>query len=215
MHDDTTSTRLGLDGIPEAAETIEVSRCLLLVEQTGVRAHFGQLSCERSVRMIEAARERGLAVTADVAIQNLLLTDESVNGFNSAYHLQPPLRSQLDRAGLRQGLVTGTIAAICSDHQPHDPIAKQAPFAATEPGMTGLETLLPLSSSLIDQQLIELPQLIETLTAAPARILGIEAGTLAIGSQADICVFDPEAEWVVTPKASDQPARTHLSWVKP
>ncbi len=198
MHDDTTSTRLGLDGIPEAAETIEVSRCLLLVEQTGVRAHFGQLSCERSVRMIEAARERGLAVTADVAIQNLLLTDESVNGFNAAYHLQPPLRSQLDRAGLRQGLVTGTIAAICSDHQPHDPIAKQAPFAATEPGMTGLETLLPLSLSLIDQQLIELPQLIETLTAAPARILGIEAGTLAIGSQADICVFDPEAEWVVT-----------------
>ncbi len=198
MHDDTTSTRLGLNGIPEAAETIEVSRCLLLVEQTGVRAHFGQLSCERSVRMIEAARERGLDVTADVAIQHLLLTDESVNGFNSAYHLQPPLRSQLDRAGLRQGLVTGTIAAICSDHQPHDPIAKQAPFAATEPGMTGLETLLPLSLSLVEQQLLELPQLIETLTAAPARILGIEAGTLAIGSQADICIFDPNLEWALT-----------------
>ncbi len=198
MHDDTTSTRLGLNGIPEAAETIEVSRCLLLVEQTGVRAHFGQLSCERSVRMIEAARERGLDVTADVAIQHLLLTDESVNGFNSAYHLQPPLRSQLDRAGLRQGLVTGTIAAICSDHQPHDPIAKQAPFAATEPGMTGLETLLPLSLSLVEQQLLELPQLIETLTAAPARILGIEAGTLAIGSQADICIFDPSLEWELT-----------------
>ncbi len=198
MHDDTTSTRLGLNGIPEAAETIEVSRCLLLVEQTGVRAHFGQLSCERSVRMIEAARERGLDVTADVAIQHLLLTDESVNGFNSAYHLQPPLRSQLDRAGLRQGLVTGTIAAICSDHQPHDPISKQAPFAATEPGMTGLETLLPLSLSLVEQQLLELPQLIETLTAAPARILGIEAGTLAIGSQADICIFDPNLEWALT-----------------
>lgn len=198
MHDDTTSTRLGLNGIPEAAETIEVSRCLLLVEQTGVRAHFGQLSCERSVRMIEAARERGLNVTADVAVHHLLLTDESVSGFNAAYHLQPPLRSQLDRAGLRQGLVTGTIAAICSDHQPHDPIAKQAPFAATEPGMSGLETLLPLSLSLIEQELIELPQLIETLTSAPARILGIEAGTLEIGSQADICVFDPNAEWVVS-----------------
>ncbi|MBV0933297.1 dihydroorotase [Marinobacterium weihaiense] len=198
MHDDTTSTRLGLNGIPEAAETIEVSRCLLLVEQTGVRAHFGQLSCERSVRMIEAARERGLQVSADVAVHHLLLTDESVNGFNAAYHLQPPLRSQLDRAGLRQGLVTGTIAAICSDHQPHDPIAKQAPFAATEPGMSGLETLLPLSLSLVEQQLLELPQLIEALTAAPARILGIDAGTLAIGSQADICIFDPNAEWVVS-----------------
>ncbi len=198
MHDDTTSTRLGLNGIPAAAETIEVSRCLLLVEQTGVRAHFGQLSCERSVRMVESARERGLQVTADVAIQHLLLTDESVNGFNAAYHLQPPLRSQLDRAGLRQGLVTGTIAAICSDHQPHDPIAKQAPFAATEPGMSGLETLLPLSLSLVEQQLLELPQLIETLTAAPARILGIDAGTLEIGSQADICVFDPDLEWELT-----------------
>jgi len=198
MHDDTTSTRLGLNGIPEAAETIEVSRCLLLIEQTGVRAHFGQLSCERSVRMIEAARERGLQVTADVAIQNLLLTDECVNGFNSAYHLQPPLRSPLDRAGLRQGLVTGTITAICSDHQPHDPIAKQAPFAATEPGMSGLETLLPLSLSLVEQQLLELPQLIEALTAAPARVLDIDAGTLAIGSQADICVFDPDAEWTLT-----------------
>lgn len=198
MHDDTTSTRLGLNGIPEAAETIEVSRCLLLIEQTGVRAHFGQLSCERSVRMIEAARERGLQVTADVAIQNLLLTDECVNGFNSAYHLQPPLRSPLDRAGLRQGLVTGTITAICSDHQPHDPIAKQAPFAATEPGMSGLETLLPLSLSLVEQQLLELPQLIEALTAAPARVLDIDAGTLAIGSQADICVFDPDVEWTLT-----------------
>ncbi|MBA4503664.1 dihydroorotase [Marinobacterium marinum] len=201
MHDDTTSTRLGLVGIPETAETIEVSRCLLLVEQTGVRAHFGQLSCERSVRLIEAARERGLQVTADVTIQNLLLTDECVNGFNSAYHLQPPLRSPLDRAGLRQGLVTGTITAICSDHQPHDPIAKQAPFAATEPGMSGLETLLPLSLSLVEQQLIELPQLIETLTAAPARILDIDAGTLEIGSQADICIFDPAAEWTLTPEA--------------
>lgn len=212
MHDDTTSTRLGLNGIPEAAETIEVSRCLLLVEQTGVRAHFGQLSCERSVRMIEAARERGLDVTADVAIQNLLLTDESVNGFNAAYHLQPPLRSQLDRAGLRQGLVTGTISAICSDHQPHDPIAKQAPFAATEPGMTGLETLLPLSLSLVEQQLIALPQLIETLTAAPARILGIEAGTLSIGSQADVCVFDPEAEWVVSEDSLRSAGKNTPSW---
>lgn len=198
MHDDTTSTRLGLIGIPETAETIEVSRCLLLVEQTGVRAHFGQLSCERSVRLIEAARERGLQVSADVAIQHLLLTDECVDGFNAAFHLQPPLRSPLDRAGLRQGLVTGTIAAICSDHQPHDPIAKQAPFAATEPGMSGLETLLPLSLSLVEQQLLALPQLIEALTAAPARILGIDGGTLALGAPADVCVFDPQAEWVLT-----------------
>ncbi|WP_027853567.1 dihydroorotase [Marinobacterium litorale] len=197
MHEGATSTRLGLNGISEAAETIEVSRCLMLVEQTGVRAHFGQLSCERSVRLIEAARERGLRVSADVAIQNLLLTDESVDGFNADFHLMPPLRGQLDRAGLRQGLVTDTLSAICSDHQPHEAIAKQAPFAATEPGMSNLETFLPLCLQLVEEQLLELPQLIEKLTWGPAKILGLDDGTLEPGSQADICVFDPEETWIL------------------
>jgi dihydroorotase len=199
MHEGATSTRLGLNGISEAAETIEVSRCLMLVEQTGVRAHFGQLSCERSVRLIEAALERGLRVSADVSIQNLLLTDESVDGFNADYHLSPPLRGQLDRAGLRQGVVTDTIRAICSDHQPHEAIAKQAPFAATEPGMSNLETLLPLCLQLVDEQLLELPQLIEKLTLGPARILGLDDGTLEPGTQADVCIFDPDERWILDP----------------
>lgn len=199
MHEGATSTRLGLTGISEAAETIEVSRCLILVEQTGVRAHFGQLSCERSVRLIEAAQERGLRVSADVAIQNLLLTDEAVDGFNADYHLNPPLRGQLDRAGLRQGVLTNSIQGICSDHQPHEAIAKQAPFAATEPGMSNLETLLPLSLQLVDKQLLELPQLIEKLTLGPARILGLDDGTLEAGTQADICIFDPNEEWTLEP----------------
>jgi len=199
MHEGPTCTRLGLNGIPEAAETIEVSRCLILVEQTGVRAHFGQLSCERSVRLIEAALERGLRVSADVSIQNLLLTDEAVDGFNADYHLMPPLRSQLDRAGLRQGLVTDTLCAICSDHQPHDAIAKQAPFPATEPGMSNLETLLPLCLQLVDKQLLELPQLIEKLTRGPARILGLDEGTLEVGTRADICIFDPNEHWTLEP----------------
>ncbi|WP_432697253.1 dihydroorotase [Marinobacterium sp. YM272] len=197
MHEGATSTRLGLNGISEAAETIEVSRCLMLVEQTGVRAHFGQLSCERSVRLIEAARERGLRVSADVSIQNLLLTDESVSGFDADYHLLPPLRGQLDRAGLRQGLVTDTLQAICSDHQPHEAIAKQAPFAATEPGMSNLETLLPLALQLVEEQLLELPQMIEKLTLGPARILGLDDGTLEVGTQADICIFDPHETWAL------------------
>ncbi|MCP4597766.1 dihydroorotase, partial [Neptuniibacter sp.] len=201
MHDGSTSTRLGLNGIPESAETIEVARCLLLTEQTGVRAHFGQLSCERSVRMISEARERGLPVTADVCIQNLLLTDENVNGFHNEFHLIPPLRSQLDRAGLIQGLLGGSIQAICSDHQPHERAAKEAPFADTEPGMIGLETLLPLSLLLVEQNMLELPQLIEKLTSAPAKILGLESGTLEVGKDADICIFDPEAEWQLTPES--------------
>ena len=199
MHDDTTSTRLGLAGIPEAAETVEVARCLMLVEQTGARAHFGQISCERSARMIMEARERGLNVSADVAVYHLLLSDGNVNGFDSNFHVIPPLRSQLDRAGLRQALLAGGIQAICSDHQPHDPIAKQAPFAATEPGIAGLETLLSLSLMLVEQGLLELPDLIAKLTSEPAAILGIPAGTLTVGAIADICIFDPVARWTPLP----------------
>jgi len=200
MHDDSTSTRLGLPGIPEAAETVEVARCLILVEQTGVRAHFGQISCDRSARMIMDARARGLNVSADVAIHHLLLSDVNVDGFDSNFHVIPPLRSQLDRAGLRQALLADGIQAICSDHQPHDAIAKQAPFAATEPGMSGLETLLPLSLMLVSQDLLELPQLIAKLTVEPAGILGTDAGTLQVGRAADVCIFDPAARW--TPNAA-------------
>lgn len=200
MHEGSTCTRLGLNGIPESAETIDVSRNLLLVEQTGVRAHFGQLSCERSVRMITEARERGLPVTADVSIQNLLLTDENVNGFNNDFHMIPPLRSQLDRAGLIQGLLGGSIQAICSDHQPHERAAKEAPFADTEPGMIGLETLLPLGLLLVEQNMLDLPQLIEKLTSAPADILGLPTGNLNVGSVANICIFNPETEWQLTPE---------------
>lgn len=200
MHDDTTSTRLGLAGIPEAAETVEVARCLMLIEQTGARAHFGQISCERSARMIMEARERGLQVSADIAVHHLLLSDSNVNGFDSNFHVIPPLRSQLDRAGLRQVLLADGIQAICSDHQPHDPIAKQAPFAATEPGIAGLETLLSLSLMLVAQDVLELPQLIAKLTWEPAQVLGIRAGTLATGALADVCIFDPAARW--TPLAA-------------
>ncbi len=202
MHDDTTCTRLGLNGIPETAETIEVARCLLLIEQTGVRAHFGQLSCERSVKMVMEARERGLNVTADIAIQNLLLTDENVSGFNPNFHLIPPLRSQLDRAGLRQALLTDGFQAICSDHQPHELAAKQAPFAATEPGMTGVETLLSLSLMLVEQGLVDMPQMLSKLTSGPAEVLGLELGTLGEGKPADICIFDPEASWTLTEENS-------------
>lgn len=199
MHEDTTSSLLGLDGIPEAAETVEVARCLLLVEQAGVRAHFGQLTCERSVKMIQGSRERGLPVTCDVAIHHFFLTDENVAGFDSNFHVMPPLRSQLDRAGLRQALLAGDIQAICSDHQPHEAAAKQAPFAATEPGIIGLETLLPLALLLVEQGMIDLPQIIDRLTSGPARILGQnQLGNLSVGSAADVCVFDPQAVWALT-----------------
>lgn len=202
MHAGETCTRLGLNAIPTTAETIEVARCLLLVEQTGARAHFGQLSCAQSVRMIKQARQNGLEVSADVSIQNLLLCDENLNGFNSDFHLIPPLRSRQDRAGLIQGVIADDIQAICSDHQPQEQAAKEAPFADTEPGMSNLETLLPLSLLLAEQQKIPLIKLIEKLTLAPAKILGLEEGRLAIGSPADLCIFNPDIIWELTPETS-------------
>lgn len=198
IHEGPQAARMGLTGIPHAAETVEVSRCLQLIEQTGVRAHFGQLSCERSVQLIQAAQQRGLRVTADVAIHHLLLSDENITHFDAFLHVQPPIRSALDRAGLLQGLLKGTIQAICSDHQPHDQIAKEAPFAETEPGMSSMETLLSLAMQLVEKELMGLLQVIKALTQAPADILGIDSGRLTPGYSADICVFDPQARWKVS-----------------
>ncbi len=197
LHEGYTSSDMGLVGIPESAETIDVSRCLLLIEQAGVRAHFGQLSCERSISMVSQARKNGLNVTVDVAMHHLFFTDENAKGFNSMFHLQPPLRSQLDRAGLLNAIVTDEIQAICSDHQPHEEAAKHAPFAATAAGISGLETLLPLGLQLVEQGLINLSQLIEKLSSGPAKILNIAAGSLEIGAVADITIFDQHATWLV------------------
>ena len=201
MHDGANAVRFGLPGIPETAETIAVARDLLLVEQTGVRAHFGQLSTARAAQLIMDARAKGLRVTADVAVHHLLYTDAKLNGFNSLYHVNPPLRSAIDRAGLREALLGGTLSAICSDHQPHDEAAKRAPFGATEPGISGLETLLSQALLLVEQDVLTLDQLIEKLSLGPARVLGLDSGQLGLGSVADICVFDPEAEWTLTEEA--------------
>lgn len=197
-HEGEISTRLGLAGIPECAETIAVSRDLVLIEKTGVRAHFCQLSTQRAVSMIARAQHNGLAVTADVTAHQLHLTDMDIGYFNSYCHVSPPLRSQRDLEGLRDGVCCGTVSAICSDHQPHDRDAKLAPFAQTEPGISSMETLLPLCLRLINEKTLSLPDIIAQLTCGPANILGINAGTLAINSPADICIFDPEAYWSVT-----------------
>ena len=201
VHEGSISTRLGLPGIPESAETVAVARELMLIEQSGVRAHFCQLSCAHSVQMIARAQHDGLPVTMDVAAHQLHLTDMDVGYFDSQCHVLPPLRSQRDRDALRNGLGSGSINAICSDHQPHDADAKLAPFAETEPGISALETLLPLSLRLVDDGLLSLSELIAKLTAEPARILGLNRGHLDTGSHADICVFDPQQHWTVDPAA--------------
>ena len=197
VHEGKVSTRLGLPGIPEAAETIAISRALLLVEQTGVRAHFCRLSCARSVELIEAAKKQGLPVSADVGICYLYLTEMNVDGFNSQCHLWPPLRTDRDRQALLDGLRSGVIDAVCSDHQPHDEDAKAAPFSSTEPGASTLEVLAPLVFNLASTHGFKLEQVVGALTCRPASITGISAGTLAEGAAADLFIFDEGRQWTV------------------
>lgn len=199
VHEGRYATRLGLNGIPETAETIALTRDLLLIEQTGVRAHFGQLSCARSVELIANAQAKGLPVTADVCIHHLLKTDASIQNFNSLYHIQPPLRTEADRLALCEGLKDGIISAICSHHQPHEMAAKMAPFAATEPGISTLDTFLPQALELVERGILTLPELIERLTLGPAKAADIKAGSLGVGDVADICIFDPQQRWRVAP----------------
>jgi len=196
-HEGPVSTRLGLPAIPETAETVAVSRALLLVEQTGARVHFCRISTARSIELLADAKKRGLDITADVGIAHLHLTDMDISSFNTDCYVLPPLRSQRDKEGLRAGLANGTITAICSDHQPHDSDAKSAPFSMTEPGASTIEMLLPLTLQLVRNKNLTMQQAIATLTSAPANIAGLDTGNLSIGSRADVCVFDPELSWTV------------------
>jgi len=199
VHEGQVGNRLGLPGIPEAAETVAVARDLALVQQTGVRAHFCRLSSAQAVRMVARAQYDGLPVTADVSAHHLHLTEIDIGDFNSQCHVLPPLRTQRDRDGLRAGLAKGTLYAVCSDHQPHEADAKLAPFIATEPGISALETLLPLGLRLVEDQVISLSEIIARLTYQPARLLGADLGTLGIGAAADLCLFNPNEQWEFVP----------------
>jgi dihydroorotase len=192
-HEGATASFLGLSGIPESAETVAVARDLLLVEQTGVRAHFSQLTSARGAQLIADAQARGLPVTADVALYQLILTDEALIDFSSLYHVQPPLRTAADRDGLRAAVKAGVIQAIASHHQPHEADAKLAPFGATEPGISSVELLLPLAMSLVQDGLLDLPTLLARLSAGPAAALRLPAGQLAVDAPADVLLFDPKA----------------------
>ena len=197
-HEGAISTRLGLTGIPETAETNAISRDLLLVEQTGVHAHFCHVSSARAVQMIARAQYDGLPVTADVTAHHLHLTEMDIGFFDSNCHVRPPLRTQRDREALVDALATGNLNAICSDHEPHDADAKLAPFGETEAGISSLETLLPLALRLTDD--LSLSDIINRLTAQPAKILGIDAGTLSKGERADICIYNPNTNWIMKTK---------------
>ncbi|OUD13230.1 dihydroorotase [Thioflexithrix psekupsensis] len=195
VHEGAISTRLGLPGIPEAAETIEIARIILLIELTQAQVHFSHLSTARAVEMIARAQAKNLRVSADVCAHQLFLTDMDITDYNSQCHVYPPLRSMRDRDGLREALRAGLITAICSDHQPHERDAKLAPFAQTAPGISALDTLLPLTLRLAEEMGLDWITALGYVTCGPADILGIDAGRLRVGGAADICVFDPQIQW--------------------
>ena len=196
-HEGPVGTRLGLPPIPAAAEVSAIRFWITLVEDTGATVHFGRLSTARGAELVETAQKRGLPVTADVAAHQLFLIDEDVDGFNAMCHVIPPLRSAEDRQALRTAVKRGVIGAICSDHQPHEADAKTNPFPLTEPGISGLETLLPLALRLVQDKVLTPLQLVERLCNAPARIAGLAAGTLATGQSADLVLVDPAERWTL------------------
>ncbi len=200
-HDGEVATRLGLLTVPVCAETIAISNIILLTKEIGVKVHLCRVSSAEGLAMIRTAKQQGLPITCDVTINHLHLSDMDIGFFDSNCHLMPPLRSSGDRDALRQGLVDGTVDAICSDHAPVDEDAKLLPFGQSEIGATGVELLLPLTLKWAAEMRLSLSKAVAKMTSDPARILGIEAGHLSTGSAADICIFDPDHYWKVTPMA--------------
>lgn len=191
-HEGAFATRYGLPSIAEAAETAALAKDIELVAQTGAKTHFGQISCARSVEMIREAKKHGLPITADCAIHHLFLTDQDIGQFDANKHVIPPLRSQRDLEALKAGLKDGTIDCICSDHQPHELDAKLKPFPTSEPGMSGLDSFLPLAFKLVDEGVFTKEELVKMITSNPANIFNLPAGKIEKGELADICIIDPE-----------------------
>ncbi|OYT93369.1 MAG: dihydroorotase [Burkholderiales bacterium PBB3] len=196
------ATRMGLSGVPVAAETIALHTIFELVRATGARVHLCRISSAAGVALVRDAKAQGLAVTCDVSMNSLHLTDVDIGYFDSRMRLNPPLRQQRDRDALRAGLADGTIDALVSDHTPVDADAKVLPFAECEPGATGLELLLSLTLKWAQELKVPVEKALGTVTVQAAQVIGAaagQAGQLAVGAVADICVFDPKAHWVVTP----------------
>ncbi|MBO5996649.1 MAG: dihydroorotase [Acetobacter sp.] len=191
------ATRLGLPSIPAAAEDLMIARDIRLAELTGSRLHFGHVSTEKAVDLIRQAKARGLPITCDTAPHYFDLNENSIGDFRTYAKFSPPLRSEEDRLALCAALADGTIDAIASDHMPRDADDKRVPFAQAATGGTGMVTLLSITLTRVHDGTLTLPQAIALLTHRPASLLGVQAGTLAIGSNADLCLFAPEQSWIV------------------
>jgi dihydroorotase len=201
MHEGIVATRLGLKGIPAAAEEIMVARDILLAELTGGHVHLCHMSTRGSVELIRRAKEKGLKVTAEATPHHFTLTHEACEGYNTNAKMNPPLREAADREAIRQGLKDGVLDVIASDHAPHHYDAKEREFDDAPNGILGLETALGLAIvELVESGLLALPDLLNRMSTAPARIFNLPGGTLAVGAPADVLVFDPMARWTVDPE---------------
>ena len=201
MHEGIVSTRLGLKGIPAAAEEVMVARDILLAELTGGHVHLCHMSTRGSVELIRRAKERGLRVTAEACPHHFSLTHEACVGYNTNAKMNPPLREAADVEAIREGLKDGTIDCVATDHAPHHYDAKEREFDDAPNGIIGLETALGLSiSELVGRGLLTLPQLLHRMSTAPARIFNLPGGTLLPGAPADLVVIDPTVKWTVQPE---------------
>jgi dihydroorotase len=198
MNEGPVSTRLGLKGIPTAAESIMVYREIALAEFTGARVHIAHVSTAMAVDLIRAAKARGVRVTAETAPHYFTLTDQAVLGYDTNTKMNPPLRSAVDREAIKAALADGTLDAIATDHAPHSILEKEVEFDTAANGIIGLETALPLTLALVRDQVIDEARLVELMAVKPAAILGIPAGTLSPGVAADITLIDPQQEFVYT-----------------
>ena len=195
VHEGFIASRQGLPMIPALAETVAIAKYLLMIEATGVRAHFGLLSCGASVELIKNAKAKGLPVTCDVAMHQLHLTDQLIDGFNSLAHVRPPLRAEQDKVLLRQGLKDGVIDAICTHHEPLSSSAKMAPFAETQPGFTAFDTFIPFGVQLVNDGLLEPLEWVKKVTVQPATVAQMQTRW---AQEAGWVLVDPELEWTIT-----------------
>jgi dihydroorotase len=200
MNESEVSTRLGLRGIPAAAETLMLERDMRLVELTGARYHAGQISCRASLDIIRSAKARGLKVTCGVSVNHLTLNENDIGSYRTFFKLRPPLRSEDDRKAMVEGVASGDIDVIVSAHDPKDADVKRRPFAEASDGAIGLETLLSAALRLYHNQTADLITLLKAMTANPARLLGLESGRIAKGAPADLVLIDLDAPFEVAPE---------------
>ncbi len=198
MNEGVVSTRLGLRGIPAAAESIMVYREIALAELTGQRTHIAHVSTAAATDLIAQAKARGVNITAETTPHYFTLTEEAIGDYNTNAKMNPPLRTEEDREAIRKGLQDGTFDAIATDHAPHSVIEKELEFDQAANGIIGLETSLSLSLNLVREGVIDPMRMVELMSSAPARILKVEGGTLAEGTVADVTVIDPDKEFVFT-----------------